>query len=126
MVPILRSLRYLRRYWRVTLLAFFSLTSATLLALAVPQILRAVVDRGLPQPVLKSVFTARFLAEGLQIALPHPYLIFSAAALLLGLSFMRAAVAFGQRFFGERLSHYVSYDIRNDFYNKVQHLPFSY
>ncbi len=126
MVPVLRSILYMRRYGRQTFLAFFSLTSATLLSLAVPQILRDVVDRGLPQPALKSVFTPRFLAEGLQIAKPHPQLIFSAAGLLLGLSVLRAAVAFGQRFFGERLSQYVSYDMRNDFYNKVQHLPFSY
>jgi ATP-binding cassette, subfamily B, multidrug efflux pump len=126
MVPVLRSILYMRRYVRLTLLAFFSLTSATLLSLVVPQILRSVVDQGLPQPVLKSVFTPRFLAEGLQIAQPHSQLIFSAAFLLLGLSVLRAAVAFGQRLYGERLSQYISYDMRNDFYNKVQHLPFSY
>src|SRR5512143_3776189 len=109
MVPVLRSILYMRRYTRLTLLAFFSLTSATVLALMVPQILRAVLDRGLPQPMITSVFTPRFLAEGLQIAEPHTQLIFSAAGLLLGLSVLRAAVAFGQRYFGERLSQYVSY-----------------
>jgi ATP-binding cassette subfamily B protein len=68
----------------------------------------------------------RFLSEGLQVAFPRPQLIFTSAILLLGLSILRAIVAFGQRFFGERLSQFVSYDIRNDFYDKVQHLPFAY
>src|SRR5947207_4482898 len=90
MVPVLRSILYMRRYVRLTLLAFFSLTFATLFSLAVPQILRTVVDHGLPQPMIESVFTPRFLAEGLQIAQPHPQLIFSAAGLLLGLSVLRA------------------------------------
>src|SRR5512140_1321054 len=126
MIAVLRSTIYIRRYWRLFLLAFISLTSATLLSLAVPQILRNVIDQGLPQPMDISVFTPRFLAEGLQIVLPRPQLIFSSALLLLGLSLLRAAVAFGQRFFGERLSQYVAYDMRNDFYDKVQHLPFAY
>src|SRR5262249_8505107 len=57
---------------------------------------------------------------------PRPQLILLAAVLLLGLSLIRAAVAFGQRYFGERLSQFVSYDMRNDFYDKVQHLPLTY
>ncbi len=117
---------YMRRYWRLAALAFISLVSVTLLSLAVPQILRDVIDHGFPQPFWQSVFTPRFLAEGLQIVQPRPQFIFRAALLLLGLSVLRAAVAFGQRFFGERLSQYVSYDIRNDFYDKVQRLPFAY
>lgn len=126
MISVLRSVAYMRRYWRSALLAFVSLTAATLLSLTVPQILRNVVDQGLPQPITRSVFTARFLSEGLNIALPHPQLIFAAAGLLFGLSLLRATVAFGQRYFGERLSHYVGYDIRNDFYDKVQRLPFPF
>ncbi len=126
MISVLRSLAYMRRHWRLALLAFASLTAATLLSLVVPQVLRDVVDHGLPQPVLRSIFTPRFLSEGLNIAVPHPQLIFSAAALLFGLSLLRAMVAFSQRYFGERLSHYVGYDIRNDFFDKVQRLPFAY
>ncbi len=126
MIAVLRSVAYIRRYWKLAILAFFSLMSATLFSLIVPQILREVIDQGLPQPLSSALFTPRFLSEGLAITLPQPRLIFTAAGLLLGLSVLRATVAFGQRFFGERLSHYVSYDIRNDFYDKVQHLPFSY
>ncbi|MCC7449842.1 MAG: ABC transporter ATP-binding protein [Anaerolineae bacterium] len=126
MSAVFRSISYIRRYWGLALLAFFSLTAATVLALAVPQILRNVIDKGLPQPLLQALFTPRFLSEGLQVAFPRPQLIFTSAILLFGLSILRAIVAFGQRFFGERLSQFVSYDIRNDFYDKVQHLPFAY
>jgi len=126
MSAVFRSISYIRRYRGLALLAFFSLTAATVLALAVPQILRNVIDQGLPQPLLQALFTPRFLSEGLQVAFPRPQLIFTSAILLLGLSILRAIVAFGQRFFGERLSQFVSYDIRNDFYDKVQHLPFAY
>ena len=126
MLSVLRSAGYLRRYWRLALLAFFSLTSATLLSLTVPQILRNVIDEGLPIAWPNGLFTQRFLSEGLTLSVPHPQLIFQAALLLLGLSLLRAVVAFGQRFFGERMSQYVAYDIRNEFYDKVQHLPFTY
>ena len=68
----------------------------------------------------------RLLSEGLQITLPQPGLIFVAAGLLFGLSIFRAIVAFGQRYFGERLSQHISYDMRNEVYDKVQRLPFIY
>src|SRR5712691_725351 len=126
MIAVLRSLGYIRPYWRLALLAFLSLLAATVLSLVVPQVLREVVDRGLPQPFIQAIFTRRFLAEGLQITRAQPQLIFVSAALLFVMSLFRAAVAFGQRFFGERLSQYVSYDLRNEFYDKVQRLPFAY
>src|SRR5258707_13131539 len=126
MVSVLRAMAYLRRHWGLALLATTSLTLATLFSLAVPQILRNVIDQGLPVSWPQAMFSARFLADGFQVITPRPQLIFQAAILLFGLSLLRATVAFGQRFFGERLSHYVAYDIRNDFYDHVQHLPFSY
>jgi ATP-binding cassette, subfamily B, multidrug efflux pump len=123
---VARAIGYMRRYWKATLLAFGSLLAATLLSLTVPPILRDVVDHGLPRPIEDVLFTGRFISDGLRLEYPNAALIFQAALLLLGLGVLRAAVAFGQRYFGERLSHYVGYDIRDDFYNKVQHLPFSY
>ncbi len=126
MISVLRSVAFMRRYWQLAALALISLVTATLLSLAVPQILRNVVDDGLPHPLAQSLFTAHFLRSGLLITEAHPTLIFGAALLLLGLSLVRALVAFGQRYFGELLSHLVGYDMRNAFYDKVQHLPFTY
>src|SRR4051812_39889897 len=103
MLPVLRAVGYIRRYAALTFLAFISLTLATIFSLVVPRLLRDVIDNGLPQPLARAIFSPRFLVEGLQIQVPHPDLIFRAALLLLGLSVLRAAVAFGQRYFGERL-----------------------
>ncbi len=126
MISVLRSVAFMRRYWQAVLLAFISLVAATVLSLVVPQILAVVVDNGLPQPLYTAIFTPRFLSVGLDVAYPHPQLIFQAALLLLGLGILRAAVAFGQKYFGERLSHWVGYDMRNAFYDKVQRLPSTY
>src|SRR5450432_556764 len=126
MILVLRSIAHIRQYWWLALLAFTSLALATVFSLLVPQILRDVIDQGLPLPWPQAMFSGRLLIDGLKVAVARPPLVFEAALLLLGLSLLRAAVAFGQRYFGERLSHYISYEIRNDFYNKVQHLPFGY
>lgn len=123
---VFRAIAYMRRYWKATLLAFGSLLAATLLSLTVPPILRDVVDRGLPHSLSAILFKPRFLSDGLKLQYANGELIFQAALLLLILGVLRAAVAFGQRYFGERLSHYVGYDLRNDFYDKVQRLPFPY
>ena len=126
MLSVFRTVAYMRRYWSLTVLAFGSLTMATLLSLLVPQVLRTVVDSGLPETFSDLVFSPRMLSAGLVAINPHPTLIFEAAGFLLVLGVLRAVIAFGQRFYGERLSHYVGYDLRNDFYDKVQRLPLSY
>ena len=126
MIPVLRSIAHIRQHWRLAILAFTSLALATVFSLLVPQILRTVIDQGLPLPWPQAMFSGRLLVDGLKVAVASPSLVFQAALLLLGLSLLRAVVAFGQRFFGERLSHQIAYEIRNDFYNKVQHLPFGY
>ena len=46
--------------------------------------------------------------------------------IILGLSIIRGALSYGQTYLGEALSNYVSYDIRNSFYDHVQHLSFSF
>jgi ATP-binding cassette subfamily B protein len=116
----------MRRHWRVALLAFGSLVIATLLSLTVPPILKEVVDQGLPRTLPDVLFKPRFLFDGLSALIPNVDLIVQSAFLLLILGVVRAGVAFSQRYFVERLSHYIGYDIRNDFYNKVQKLPFAY
>ncbi|HVO44222.1 MAG TPA: ABC transporter ATP-binding protein [Aggregatilineales bacterium] len=123
---MLRSIGYMRRYLALAVLGLISSVAAMLFALLVPQILREVIDLGLPQPIERAIFLPRFLSDGLEIVQPRPPLIFLAAGALLTLSLFRAAVAFGQRYFSDRLSHWVVYDIRNEFYDKVQRLPFIY
>lgn len=124
MFPLVRSLAYIRRYWRLTLLAFTSLTAATVLSLVVPRILREVIDRGMPNAAVGGY--RAIVGPQFWLNIPRPDLIFLAALLLLGLSLFRALVAFGQRYYGERLSQHIAYDIRNTYYDKVQNLPFAY
>ncbi len=101
-----RLFGYLRPHWRQVLLAYLGTLFATLLNLFVPQIIKNAIDQGLVQ----GSATALFLAGGL----------------ILGIALVRGAAGFAQRFYGEWLTHRVAYDLRNDFYDSVQFLPFAF
>jgi ATP-binding cassette subfamily B multidrug efflux pump len=60
------------------------------------------------------------LADGRAIAL------FAVGAIILLIALIRGVAGFGQRYYGEWLTHRVAYDLRNVFYNAVQHLPFAF
>lgn len=101
-----RLLKYLKPYWRQVLLAYLSMLFASLLNLAVPQLIKTAIDQG--------------LAAGSATAL------FVVGGLILGIALIRGLAGFGQRFFGEWLSHRVSYDLRNHLYQSIQTLPFAF
>lgn len=101
-----RLLGYLLPYWKQLIIAYFSMLFATLLNLFVPQIIKDAIDNG--------------LTAG------EPRALFVAGSVILGIAVVRGAAGFGQFFFGEWLTHRVSYDLRNHFYNSVQALPFSF
>lgn len=101
-----RIIAYMGRYPRWALLALAGIISAQMLAVSVPIILRDVIDIGV------ELQDAGFmLAAGLLVA-------------FLGL--LRGVTAFFSRYFGEKLSHYAAYDLRNAIYDKVQSLPATY
>ena len=52
--------------------------------------------------------------------------ILSIVLIILGLSVLRGVLSYGQTNLGESVSHLVAYDIRNSFYNHVQHLSFGF
>lgn len=101
-----RLLGYLSPYRPRAFMAYSSMIIATVLNLAVPQIIKAAIDIG--------------LASGEVSALIGP------SALILGIGGVRAVAGYGQRYFGEWLTHRVAYDLRNDYYDKVQRLPFAF
>lgn len=101
-----RLLRYLKPYWKQVFIAYLSMFFATLLNLFVPQIIKDAIDNG--------------LAAG------EPKALFIAGGIILGIAIVRGIAGFGQLFYGEWLTHRVSYDLRNHFYNSVQSLPFSF
>ena len=101
-----RLIAYLKKYRLWVLTALFGIIGSNLLAVAVPYILRDVVDIG--------------------IEMQDSNFMLSAGLLVVGLGVLRGLSAFFGRFFGERLSHYVAYDIRNQIYDKVQRQSFTY
>ncbi len=101
-----RLLGYLKPYWRQVLLAYVGVLFTAVLNLAVPQIIKDAIDNG--------------LTEGKASAL------FIAGGIILVIALFRGLAAFSQRYYGEWLTHRVAYDLRNHFYNSVQHLPFAF
>ena len=101
-----RLLGYLKPYWPQMLMAYTSMIFASLLNLAVPQIIKQAIDQG--------------LAAG------HATALFVAAGFILGIALIRGLVGFGQRYFGEWLTYRAAYDFRNHFYNRLQNLPFTF
>jgi ATP-binding cassette, subfamily B, multidrug efflux pump len=101
-----RLFAYLKPYSRQMAYAYGATILVTLFNLVVPQIIKDAIDNG--------------IATGQATAL------FAAGGLILGLALIRGVAGFGQRYYGEWLTHRVAYDFRNDFYNAVQGLPFSF
>lgn len=97
---------YLRHYWGWVVVAGFGTLSSTALAIAIPAILRDVIDVGLDD------------ADG-------AYML-SAGLLVVGLGVLRGVVGFAFRYFGETMSHFIAFDIRNQVYDKVQNQSFTY
>ena len=52
--------------------------------------------------------------------------IITIVSIIFGLSVIRGILSFFQTYMGEALSQYVSYDIRNSFYDHVQHQSFGF
>jgi ATP-binding cassette, subfamily B, multidrug efflux pump len=99
-----RLFSYLKPYRREVFLAYGAALVATLLNLLVPQVLKNAVDDG--------------LARG------EPTALFLSGGLILGIAVLRVLFGFLQRYYGEWMSFRVAYDLRNEFYDKVQRLPF--
>lgn len=98
----------LKKYKRRLAMGYVSMIGAALVALAVPRILGESVNS-----VLES---GERDVEALWLL--------AFALLLAGAS--RGIFAFGQTYFAESTSQKVAYDIRNSFYNKLQHLSFAF
>jgi len=103
---LLRCLGYLRPYWRMTLGAYLALVGINTLALAIPQFIRWIVDRG--------------------IGGKDTQLLFGSVAALLGLTLIKGALTFWQGRWTEQASQNVAYDLRNAMHRKLAALSFSY
>jgi ATP-binding cassette subfamily B protein len=96
----------LKPHWKQVVVAYVSMLTVTLLNLFVPQIIKGAIDNG--------------LAAG------DPSAMFIAGGFILIIALLRGLAGFGQRFYGLWLTYRFSYDIRNQFYRRMQALPFSF
>jgi ATP-binding cassette subfamily B protein len=134
-----RAIAYNLRYRRIMLIAFGSLMVATLAQLAVPTLVRRLIDAIINGVVASTVLKlpAQFqpLAEE-RLGLTHGQIVANSAnaeSILITSAFVivlfavvRGLFAFAQSYNAERLSQSVAFDLRNDLFTKVQRLSFSY
>jgi len=101
-----RLLAYLKPYPKELVLAYGGMLLATVLNLFVPQLLKRAIDDGVDSG--------------------RPTALYIAGGLILLIAVVRGVASFAQRFYGEWLTHRVAYDLRNQFYQSVQSLPFAF
>lgn len=106
MKHLLRLRVYLRPYRKQIIFALGSLLVITAINLAIPAIIRQVIDVGLLQG------ETRFLAIS--------------ALIVLGIGAARAGLMYLQRYLSEWIAANIGYDLRNRLYDHIQHLSFSY
>ncbi len=153
--PIVRAARYLFRYKWQAALPYAFLVIATLAQLAVPRLIRNIIDavtqgviaqqvqagldqipeafmsQALPRILATLNYPANMTAGQLIAQLSAdqadaPGLLISAAIFIVVFAALRGLFAFLQAYWAERNSQAVSFDLRNDLYAKIQRLSFSY
>ena len=77
----------------------------------------------LPHLFGQAIDQIKVMLEGGSIALQSLLVI---VGVIIGLSIVRGGLSFFQNYFGEAVSQYVSYDLRNKLYDHVQHLSFGF
>lgn len=150
-----RAVRYLTNYGREAALPYFFLIIATLSQLAVPRMIRNVIDAVTSGYIASQVLQAleQIPAALTSAALPQildglgkpadttleqltaalqadvtnaPQALITALVLIVVFAALRGIFAFLQAFWAEKNSQAVAYDLRNDLYAKIQNLSFSY
>lgn len=97
---------YLRRYWLAAFLSLLFLLLLTAAELALPAILRYVIDIGLSR-------------QQVEVLVLSALVIFS-------LGVLRTVLIYFQRYLSEWTAAHIGYDLRNQLYDHIQYLPFTY
>jgi ATP-binding cassette, subfamily B, multidrug efflux pump len=150
-----RALRYLTRYKQQAALPYVFLIIATLSQLAVPRMVRNVIDavtsgyiadqilkaldqipasfvgQALPQILSLTGRPESTTLEQLKVQLEAdvanaPGTLITAILFIILFASLRGLFAFLQAYWAEKNSQSVAYDLRNDLYAKIQRLSFSY
>jgi len=150
-----RAIKYLTNYKRQAALPYVFLVIATLSQLAVPRMIRRVIDAvtsgflasqvlsaldkipaqfvsaALPKILEALGYDSATTADQLQAALSAdlgnaPRALITALVAIIGFALLRGLFSFLQAFWAEKNSQSVAYDLRNDLYAKIQQLSFAY
>ena len=150
-----RAIRYLTNYKRQALLPYIFLIIATLSQLAVPRMVRNVIDAvtsgyvadqilkgldqipadlvgaALPKILEMTGRSASLTLDQLRVQLQAdvtnaPQALLIALISIVFFAALRGLFAFLQAYWAEKNSQSVAYDLRNDLYAKIQNLSFSY
>ncbi len=150
-----RAIRYLTNYKRQALLPYIFLVIATLSQLAVPHMIRNVIDTvtsgyvssqilqalnkippqfvsaALPKILQATGRSSSLTLDQLKVQLAAdvnnaPRALIVALVSIIIFAALRGLFAFLQAFWAEKNSQSVAYDLRNDLYAKIQRLSFSY
>ena len=152
---IVRAASYLWRYRWQAALPYLFLLVATLAQLAVPRLIRSIIDAVTKGVIATTVLDelnkipAAFMSQALPKILGFlnysatmtsdqlvaqlnadkvsaPNDLIRAALFIVGFAALRGIFAFLQAFWAEKNSQSVAFDLRNDLYAKIQRLSFSY
>ncbi len=110
---VLRLLARLRRSWWVVALAYLCLLGSVGFTVVVPKLVELVIDQGI-------ALDARGVPHG-----STPRLAFYAGLIVLAAG-VRGLFAYGQSYLAEMLSQRVAYQLRNELYDRIQRLSFSF
>jgi ATP-binding cassette subfamily B protein len=108
---LLRGLGYLRQHKSITIAAYFSLLISTAGTLVVPLLIQYIIDNGL---------------NPTNPAQSDEQLVIQFSVLMVVLAAFAGIFTFFQGYLAEKVSQNVAYDMRNELYEKIQRLSFSY
>jgi ATP-binding cassette subfamily B protein len=152
---MIRAARYLWRRRSQAWLPYFFLVIATVSQLAVPRMVRSIIDAVTQGVIAKTLherlpaIPAQFQSQALPAILDFlklpanwsidqltakltadqaraPGLLLQAGIAIVAFAALRGVFAFLQAYWAERNSQSVAFDLRNDLYAKIQRLSFSY
>src|SRR5512139_1577537 len=134
-----RAMGYNRHYSKIMLIAYSTLMIATLAQLAVPTLVRRLIDAVTSGVIAQNVLQAPAQFQSLALerlgltqeqvqanAINAESNIIAAVLIIIMFAAVRGVFAFLQSYNAERLSQSVAFDMRNDIFSKIQRLSFSY
>jgi ATP-binding cassette subfamily B multidrug efflux pump len=136
---LMRAIRYLGRYRRVTFLAYSTLFIAVAAQLAVPQLLQNIIDtvvnaftasQVLALPAQLQTLASQRLGLSIEQLQAEeagaPRAILYAIGAIVLFAAARGVFSFIQTYMAQSLSQNVAFEFRNELFEKIQRLSFSY